>query len=196
MFAASGALSAGRKSLDLLGVLVIAAITAIGGGTIRDLLLDRHPILWVQNPVYLLVIVVAVAVTMIWTRRRPAPFRALLIADALGLALFAISGARIAQQLGSPWPSVILMGTITGTAGGVLRDLLSAEIPLVLRRDIYVTAAIAGIAVYLTLAAVGLSSPVPSLAGAATVVGLRLLAIVYDLHLPSFRLRDETPRGE
>lgn len=190
MFAASGALSAGRKSLDVLGVLIIAALTAIGGGTIRDLLLDRHPIVWVQNPIYLLVIVLAVAVTMAWTRRRPAPFAALLIADALGLALFAISGARIAQQLGLPWPSVILMGTITGTAGGVLRDLLSAEIPLVLRRDIYVTAAIGGIAVYLVLTTLGAPSPVPSLVGAAAVVGLRLLAIVYDLHLPSFRLRD------
>ena len=191
MFAASGALSAGRKSLDVLGVLIIAALTAIGGGTIRDLLLDRHPIVWVQNPIYLLVIVLAVAVTMLWTRRRPAPFAALLVADALGLALFAISGARIAQQLGLPWPSVILMGTITGTAGGVLRDLLSAEIPLVLRRDIYVTAAIGGIAVYLVLTALGAPSPVPSLVGAAAVVGLRLLAIVYDLHLPSFRLRDQ-----
>jgi uncharacterized membrane protein YeiH len=190
VFAASGALSAGRKSLDVLGVLIIAALTAIGGGTIRDLLLDRHPIFWVENPVYMLVIVIAVAVTLAWTRRRPAPRDALLIADALGLALFAISGARIAMRLGLPWPSVILMGTITGTAGGVLRDLLSAEIPLVLRRDIYVTAAIAGIAVYLGLAALGLPSPGPSLIGAATVVALRLAAIVYDLHLPSFKVSE------
>lgn len=169
---------------------MIAALTAIGGGTVRDVLLDRHPIVWIQNPIYLAVIVVAVVATLAWTRSRPAPRNSLLIADALGLALFAISGARIAQQLGLPWPSIILMGTITGTAGGVLRDLLSAEIPLVLRRDIYVTAAIAGVALFLALEALGAPAPVPSLLGATTIVLLRVAAIVYDLHLPSFRLAD------
>lgn len=191
MFAISGALSAGRKSLDLLGVLVIAALTAIGGGTIRDLLLDRHPIFWIEQPLHLLVIALAAGVTVLWTRRWNVPRHSLLIADALGLGLFAISGARIAEQLGLPWPSVILMGTITGTAGGALRDLLSADIPLVLRRDIYATAAIAGIAAYLVLARLGAPMPVPVLAGMFTVVGLRLAAIVWKLHLPVFTLREE-----
>lgn len=189
VFAVSGALSAGRKSLDLLGVFVIAALTAVGGGTLRDVLLDRHPIFWLEDNTYLAVIAAAALLTVAWTRVRPPPRYGLLVADALGLALFTISGARIAQSLGLPWPSIMLMGATTGVAGGVLRDLLTGEIPLVLRRDIYATAAIVGVIVYLLLGS--LPSPWPSLAGMATIVGLRLLAIVWGLHLPRFYLRTD-----
>jgi len=188
VFAISGALAAGRKGLDLLGVMVIAAITAVGGGTLRDLLLDRHPIFWILDPTYLVVILVAAAATLVYVRLRPPPGRALLVADALGLALFAISGAQVAEAAGLSPIIVILMGTMTGVAGGVLRDVLSAEVPLILQRDIYATAAIAGISLYLILQWAGVPQQAAALIGMAAVAALRMLAIMRGLRLPVFRL--------
>lgn len=191
IFAVSGALAAGRKSLDLLGVIVIAVVTAIGGGTLRDLLLDRHPIFWIADPTYLIVISVSALLTLSYVRLRPRPRNSLLIADALGLALFTITGAQIAEAAGLPPIIVVLMGTITGTAGGVLRDVLCAEVPLILRRDIYATAAIVGASLYLLLQEVGLGPPTAATIGMAAVALLRLLAILRGLRLPVFRLPQE-----
>lgn len=192
VFAISGALVAGRKSLDLLGVIVIAVVTAIGGGTIRDLLLDRSPIFWLQNTTYLWVIIGAAAFTTVYTRFRKPPLRALLIADAFGLALFTVSGAQIAQQVGLPWLSVVLMGAITGAAGGVIRDVLCADIPLILRRDIYATAALAGGGVFVLLQGMGLSELVAGLIASGVIIALRFAAIFWGLRLPTFRLRDDS----
>ncbi len=190
VFAISGALAAGRKGLDLLGVVVIAAITAVGGGTLRDLLLGRHPIFWIEDVTYLVVIVVAAALTLVYVRLRSPPGRALLVADAMGLALFAISGAQVAEAAGLSPLIVILMGTMTGVAGGVLRDVLSAEVPLILRRDIYATAAIGGIVLYLVLQWLGVPQQPAAFLGMGAVAGLRLLAILRGLRLPVFRLPD------
>ncbi len=191
VFAVSGALVAGRKSLDLLGVVVIAVVTAIGGGTIRDVLLDRSPIFWIDNTTYLLVTLAAAAFTTVYTRYQKPPLKALLIADAFGLALFTVSGAQIAQQAGLPWVSVVLMGAITGAAGGVIRDVLCAEIPLILRRDIYASAALAGGGMYVLLLALSVADLAATLAGMATVLALRFSAILWGWRLPVFRLRDD-----
>lgn len=191
VFAISGVLAAGRKSLDLLGVIVIAVITAIGGGTLRDVLLDRHPIFWIADPTYLIVISIAALLTLIYVRLRPRPGNSLLIADALGLAIFTIIGARIAEAAGLSPIIVVLMGTITGVAGGVLRDVLSAEVPLILRRDIYATAAIAGASLYLIVQEIGLGPSAAAAIGIAAVALLRLLAILRGLRLPVFRLPQE-----
>lgn len=192
VFAASGALAAGRKGMDLLGVVVIAAVTAIGGGTLRDLLLDRHPVFWMADPAYLVVILVAALLTMVYVRFYRPPGGALAIADAFGLALFTIGGAQVAERAGVSAPIVVLLATMTGVAGGVLRDVLSAEIPLILRRgDIYATASIAGATTYLLLAALGARAPLAVVAGMAVVVLLRLAAIVWGLQLPVVAPRDE-----
>ncbi len=188
VFAVSGALAAGRKGMDFLGVVVIAALTAVGGGTIRDLLLGRHPIFWIADPTYILVIIAAALLTLCYVRVHPPPGNALLLADALGLALFTISGAQIAEVAKLSPIIVVLMGTITGVAGGVLRDILSAEIPLILRRDIYATAAIAGASLYLLAQALGAARPWAFGMGIAAVVALRLLAMLWGLRLPIFRL--------
>jgi uncharacterized membrane protein YeiH len=188
VFAVSGALAAGRKALDLFGVLVIAALTAVGGGTIRDLLLDRHPIFWIADPTYLIVIGTAALLTLLYVRIRPPPGNALSLADALGLALFSLSGAQIAVAEGLSPIIAVLMGTITGVAGGVLRDVLCAEIPLILRRDIYATAAIAGISFYLTAEALGVPRLWAFALGTSVVVALRVSAIVWGLRLPTFKL--------
>ncbi len=192
VFAASGALATGRKNFDLFGVVVIAVVTAVGGGTLRDLLLDRHPIFWVEDPTHLTVILVAAALTLAYVRFRRPPRASLAVADALGLALFSISGAQVAEQKGLPALTVVVMGTVTGAAGGVLRDVLSGEVPLLLRQtDLYATAAIAGVIVYLASQAVGLGHEPASYLGMAVVAGLRFAAIRWKLRLPVFRVTDE-----
>ncbi len=195
VFAVSGALAAGRKRLDLLGVFVIAMVTAIGGGTTRDVLLDRA-VFWTTQPRYLYVIVASALLTVAWTRRFRPPDRALAVADALGLALFAISGAQIAEGVGLPGIVCVIMGTITGVAGGMIRDVLTTEIPMVIRRgQIYATAAITGITVYLVLrATLDLAEPAAALAGMVVIAGLRLSAIVWGWTLPVFSLSDPGER--
>lgn len=195
VFAVSGALAAVRKRLDLLGVVVIAMVTAIGGGTTRDLLLDRA-VFWTTQPRYLYVILASALLTVIWTRRFRPPDRALAIADALGLALFAISGAQIAERDGLPGVVSVIMGTITGVAGGMIRDVLTAEIPMVIRRgQVYATAAIAGIVVYLVLRrSSGLDEPIAALVGMAVIAGVRISAIAWRWTLPVFTL-DEPGGG-
>ena len=185
VFAVSGALAAGRKRLDLLGVFVLASVTAIGGGTIRDLLLDRHPMFWLTDAAYLGVIVAAVAVTFAYVRWRRPPLVSLLVADALGLALFSIAGAQIAQSAGLPAVSVVLLGTMTGVGGGVIRDVLSAEIPFVLRRgNLYASAVIIGIVGYLMLESIGVARQPASLIGMGIIAAARFAAIRWEVQLP------------
>jgi uncharacterized membrane protein YeiH len=187
VFAASGVLAARDRDLDLLGVTVVAAITALGGGTLRDLLLDRHPIFWVTDAWYLVVIIASAMLTIAYVRVWPPPSGALLVADALGLALFALSGAQLAEAAQCPPLIVVLMGTMTGVTGGILRDVITAQVPLILRREIYATAAIVGVAVYLALHELGMARALVFGAGMFAVVALRLLAIRWGLHLPVVR---------
>src|SRR5579859_2551193 len=170
VFAVSGVLVAARSDMDVLGGLALAALTAIGGGTLRDVLLNRHPIFWVRDARYLLIILLAAALTMFYIAFFPPPGNSLLIADALGLALFAISGAQIAEAAGLSPLIVVLMGTMTGTAGGVLRDVMAARVPLILRQDLYATAAIAGIVVYLIFQKAGAPRSVAVIAGVMVIL--------------------------
>lgn len=191
VFAVSGVLAARDRGLDLLGIIVIAAITAIGGGTLRDLLLNRYPIFWITDIWYLIVIIVSALLTVAYARVRPPPGKALLVADAMGLALFALSGAQVAEAAQYPAIIVVLMGTMTGAAGGVLRDVITAQVPLILRRDIYATAAIVGISLYLILQLFGIQRPLAFGIGMAVVIILRLLAIRWSLQLPVFRVSEK-----
>jgi uncharacterized membrane protein YeiH len=196
VFAASGALAAGRKNFDLLGVVTIALVTAVGGGTLRDLLLDRHPIFWVKDPSHLTAILAGAALTLAYVRFRRPPLAALAVADALGLALFTISGARVAEEKGLPGLTVVVMGAVTGSAGGVLRDVLSGEVPLLFRQtDLYATAAIAGAALYLVVQNVGVGPEPASYLGMAAVAGLRFAAIRWRLRLPVFRVPAEDSKS-
>lgn len=187
VFAISGVLAARDRELDVLGVIVVAAMTAIGGGTLRDLLLDRHPIFWLNDTTYLIVIIVAALATIVYVRYRPAPMFALRVADTFGLALFALLGASYAEAAQAPALIVILMGTMTGVTGGVLRDIVTARVPLIMQREIYASAAIAGVAAYLLMQAIGVPQPGAFVGGVAVVVALRLGALRWNLHLPTFR---------
>ncbi len=188
VFAISGSLTAGRKGLDLLGVIIISVVTAIGGGTLRDLLLNHHPIFWIIDPGYLVVIVFASLITLLYVRFNKPPGKALLIADAIGLAFFTITGTQIAMSTSMHPLIAIVMGAITGVAGGLIRDVLSAEVPLILRRDLYATAAICGSITYLLLKLFFINDLIPVILSICLVVALRLLAIVWGLRLPIFKL--------
>lgn len=195
VFAVSGVLAAGRKRLDVLGGAVIAVVTAIGGGTLRDVLLDRHPIFWIADPTYLWVILAATAVTLGYVRFWIASRRALLIADALGLAFFTIGGVEIARLAGRSDLIALLMGTITGVAGGALRDVLLGEIPLIFRPGrLYATAAIVGAGLYLLLTGRGVPKEAAGLAAMGAIVCLRLAAIFWGLELPVVELPEEEAR--
>ena len=191
VFASSGALAAVRKRMDVFGALVVAAVTAVGGGTLRDLLLARHPTFWMADPAYLVVILVAALLTLVYVRFGRIPRHGIVIADAFGLALFTIGGAQVAERAQVWPPVVVLMATMTGVAGGVLRDVLCAEVPLILRQgDIYATASIAGATCYLLAKGVGLPVEAAALMGVVVVMLLRLAAILRGLHLPVIAPRD------
>lgn len=188
LYAMSGALSAGRKGLDILGVVIIAMVTALGGGTLRDLLLDRNPIFWISDPYMLVLITVTAFITIVYVRFNKPPFKALLIADAFGLALFTIVGTQIAEEFYSNPLVIVTMATITGIVGGMLRDVLSNEVPLILRRDIYATAVILGSISYLVIKDFGLSQNVAVTVGVIVVIVLRFMAIIWGIRLPVFKL--------
>ncbi len=184
VFAISGALAGLHRGLDLFGVTVLASVAAIGGGTLRDILLNRHPVFWIRDPKYLYTILAATALTILGQNYLPSLETGLLVADAFGLGLCALSGARIAEASDQTRIVVILMGTMTGVTGGVMRDLLSGVIPVLLRRDIYATAAIAGICLYLLMQRAGVKRSWAFVAGIVSVVAVRLLAITFGWQLP------------
>ena len=164
-------------------------MTATGGGTLRDVLMDRHPIFWIADPSYIGASALAAVITWLWIGRFPPPERALQYADAIGLAFFSITGARIAQSAGQGPFIATIMGAITGCAGGLIRDVLVAEIPLVFRQsELYVTACVAGILLYFGLAALGLPAEWASMAGIAAIALIRIVSILWNITLPVVKL--------
>ena len=194
--AVSGALSAGRKHFDLIGVAVLALVTAIGGGTVRDLLVDRRPIFWVTDPTYIWVILTAAFATVLYARFRDPPWQMLLIADALMLSFFTISGVWAAEERDHHALIVVTMGTITGAAGGVLRDVLSGAIPLLFRpaEPLYATASIVGGSAYVAMVKLGLSTPAAGGIGMGIVLAIRIASIRWGWKLPVFRLGESAIR--
>ncbi len=190
VFAASGALVASRKRLDPVGFILIATITGFGGGTTRDLLLGRTPVFWLRAP-ELAGLCAAVGLAGYFAAHLiESRFRALLWADAVGLALYAVVGAETALLAGAdPWAAVLL-GTVTATFGGILRDVVCNELPLILRREIYASAAAAGAALFVALR---LWPPVPReaavAAGLALAFAIRGAAIHRGWSLPPYRAR-------
>ncbi|MEH6387382.1 trimeric intracellular cation channel family protein [Pseudomonas profundi] len=191
VFAITGALMAGRKSMDLLGVLVIAIITALGGGTLRDVILDRHPVVWIRDDSYILVAIAAALGTVVWVRlTRPIHETGLLVADAFGLAVFTVIGTQVAMATEVPLSAAVIMGVMTDVAGGVLRDIICNEIPLIFHKEIYATASILGALLYTTLAPLKLPPGLDVALAMSSVLLIRLAAIRWQLQLPRFHLLD------
>lgn len=190
--AISGALAAAGKRLDLFGVIVLAVVTAVGGGTIRDLCLGAKPVFWIENPAYILNATITALATFVIARFWTVPQRALVIADAFGLALFAIAGTEKALLFQSSGVIAVMLGVITGVAGGVLRDVLRREVPLVFQPEIYLyaTAAFCGATVFVLLESFLPASPANRLIAMGLILALRLAAISWKLRLPLFKSRD------
>lgn len=184
VFAATGALAAARRKHDIITFAFFAAITGVGGGTLRDLLIGA-PVFWVQRPGYLVVCLAAAVI--VWSLgKRGWRFRALLWLDALGLAAYAVVGTAKALSLGVHPVSSVVMGVLTTAFGGVIRDVLAGEPNMLLRREIYITAALLGAIVFVVCQGFGLAFWPSGLLGFAAAFILRAVAIRYDLSLPGF----------
>jgi uncharacterized membrane protein YeiH len=190
--AISGVLAAEGKRMDLFGALVLAIVTAIGGGTLRDLCLGIRPIFWIDNPDYLFTALAAAGLTFILARFIRLPNRMLLIADAFGLALFGIAGTERALQHGAAGIAAVVLGVVTGVAGGILRDVLRSELPWVFRRevDLYVTAVFCGSVAYVLMERYLPPSSSHRYLGMSLILLLRLAAMRWGLRLPHYRSRD------
>lgn len=175
VFALSGGLAASRRDLDLFGILVVSLLPAIGGGTLRDLLLDR-PVFWLEQSNTIWIALAGGAVSAI-LGERIARFKTLIWFDAMGLALFSVVGAQAAHSLGYGPVVVVMMGTITASFGGLIRDVVCNEVPLILREDIYATAALLGAVVFWAAMTFGLGAPWAMALGGATAFVIRAWAI-------------------
>lgn len=190
--AVSGVLAAEGKQIDLFGVLVLALVAAVGGGTIRDLCLGTQ-VFWLKNPGTVSSATLVAAATFAIVRFLRVPGRALLIADAFGLALFGIVGTEKALLMGASGVSAVLLGIVTGVAGGVLRDVLRSEIPWVFRAEVhlYATTVFFGSLAFVSLEHWFPHSEHNRYIGMAVILMLRLLAMRFGLRLPAFRMRGE-----
>lgn len=187
-FALSGYLEAERRGMDPIGHFTLAFVTAFGGGTLRDLLIDRRPLFWIDHHGWVLA-VFALCLLMPWVARqrtRPWVERAVTWPDALGMGLFAATGTAVSIEAGLPAFVAVMMGVITATFGGVLADVLSNEVPRIFRRtELHATCAFAGGWLFVALAWLGAPRPAAIAAGAALAFGLRMLAIGRGWRLPS-----------
>lgn len=185
--AVAGALPGRGKSIDLFGVIVLAQVTALGGGTLRDVILDARPVFWVADPSYVLTATLSAVILFVVVRFWRLPGKVLLVADAGALALFTALGVHKSLSLGIAPLVSIAMGVMTGVAGGIIRDVLTREIPLVFRHEVtlYATASFCGATVYATLYGMIDGSTVWVI-GIATTLLIRLAAIQWKLKLPLF----------
>ncbi len=186
VFAISGVLQARRVKMDVFGALVLATVTAIGGGTIRDMALGIVPVFWVRNSVYLLVILATCVLALLLLRDFPKVPRWLLpVADAIGLAVVTGIGVEKSLGLGSSAIVAVMMGVLTGVGGGIIRDVLSREIPMVMRTEIYATASIVGGIAHTGAVMLGVENGTAMLVNMAATLAIRLAAIRWRLELPS-----------
>lgn len=193
--AITAVLAAEGKRIDLFGVLVLALVTAVGGGTIRDLCLGVRPVFWIEQPQVVWTALIAAAVTFVIVRFTHLPSRFLDVADAFGLALFGIVGTEKALAFGTPGIVAVLLGIVTGVAGGILRDVLRREIPWVFQAevDLYATAVFAGSLVFVLLRAFLPPSETHRFIGMAVILIMRLAAMRWKLRLPTYRTRPPKP---
>ena len=182
----TAALAAGRRSMDWVGVCMLGCVTALGGGSMRDILLGHYPLSWVAHPAYLLVTAGAALFTIAIARVVHRLRSAFLLLDAIGLALFTVIGCNVALDLDLPFLIVIMSGMITGCVGGVLRDVLCNDVPLLFRSELYASVSVVAGALYVGGLRAGLAHDPVMLVAMATGLALRLLAIRYGWNMPKF----------
>ncbi len=197
IFAATGALAASRRQLDIIGFIFLANITGIGGGTIRDLILGDAPVFWVKEPVYLLAATSAAILVYFTAHRVESRYRVLLWCDAMGMSAYSVMGAAKGLALGfSPWVALVT-GIFTATLGGILRDMVAGEPSVLMRREIYVSAALAGACVYVVLENTTALNPIISAVIASAIAFLiRGGALAFGWNLPVYKSRPGRTEAE
>ncbi len=186
--AIAGTLLAQHKGFDIAGCILVSMVNAIGGGTLRDMALDRHPLFWMTDLNYVIVITVTSLILQIFFHLYHKIDNALKFFDAIGLAAFSVIGFKIALAQDMSPVIAVMMGVWTAIIGGLLRDIICNEIPLLLQREIYITASITGSLAYLALDYWGLDAIVNEFIMLFTIFAVRMLALRFDWHLPSIRL--------
>jgi len=184
--AMTAALAAGRRSMDWVGVCLLGCITALGGGTIRDVVLGHYPLPWVENPSYLAITAGAAFIAVLVARLVHRLILAFLVLDAIGLVVFTMAGCDVAWQMNQPLPIVIVAGMITGCAGGVLRDILCNEVPLLFRSELYASVSVVTGLFYATAFGLKLNDELWTALTFVLGLSLRLLAIRYKWEMPKF----------
>lgn len=182
VFAVSGALVGRRRRMDPVGFALLGTVTGVGGGTLRDLVLGVSPVFWIEDPSYIIVCVVASVATFFATGPVASRRQLLVWADAVGLATFTVLGAQAALVQDVPAVIAVAMGVMTATFGGIVRDVLCDDVPLILRREIYATAALVGAMVYVALHHTGLPQPLVMAAGFTAALSVRAFGVISGLH--------------
>jgi uncharacterized membrane protein YeiH len=190
-FAISGALAAMTRKLDLFGIFIVAFVTATGGGTVRDILIGNNPVMWMENTFYIYLISIITFLAIIFRRKIIHLKRSLFLFDTIGLGVFTITGVEAGIENGlSPIISIAL-GAITGTFGGVIRDILCNEIPVIFRKEIYATACIIGGLGYVILYDLGVNNDIIYVVTSLIVISIRLVVVKFKIALPYFSLEPE-----
>ena len=187
VFAATGALAASRKGMDIVGFALLASATGVGGGTLRDIALGTLPVFWVGQPIYLVICILVALMMFFSAQALQSRQRALLWLDAMGLAMFAVIGAKSAIEAGAGDFVAIVMGVVTAAFGGIIRDLLGGESPVILSREIYVSAALLGAAVFVGAVAIGVPMTAAMVAGFVAAFALRAAALLWGWSLPRYQ---------
>ncbi|MFD0975987.1 trimeric intracellular cation channel family protein [Salinimicrobium gaetbulicola] len=185
-FAISGALSAMNRRLDLFGIFIIAFVTAIGGGTLRDVLIGSTPVNWMENIIYIYLIGTVTIFSIVFRNKLNYLKKSLFLFDTIGLGVFTITGVEMGVKNDLDPIISIALGAMTGTFGGVIRDILCNEIPVIFRKEIYATACIIGALAFVILDSFEVSTDITYIATSLTVIVIRLLVVKYHISLPSF----------
>ncbi|OHX68405.1 hypothetical protein NH26_01640 [Flammeovirga pacifica] len=191
-FAISGALVAMNKKLDPFGILIVAFVTAVGGGTLRDVLIEGRNIFWMEDPSYIYFILAGAVCAMIFQDKLDRFRTSLLLFDTIGLALFSVAGVQIGLTFDFPYIICIILGVITGAFGGVSRDILVNEIPIIFQKEIYATISSVGASIYIVLYHFGFSRLLTEIIPILTIILLRIFVVYKEIMLPSIYKNDET----
>ena len=183
-FAISGFIVAEKKEMDIFGSIVLATVTAVGGGTIRDILLANKPVFWIDDPSFLATTLIVSLVTSVYVHFYRLPKSVLVFFDAIGLSFFTVFGTKLALGLGVNGIIAGILGMITGVFGGVIRDVLAGEIPLIMKREIYATAALLGGVLYWLMVLLQMSESVAYLIAVLLIMTFRFAAIIWNMSLP------------
>ena len=190
-FAISGAIIAMRKKFDPFGVLIIGFVTAVGGGTLRDMLLSGKMVFWLEQTSYIYFALAGTVIAILFRSRIEHMNKPLLLFDAIGLGLYTITGVQIGLEFHLSLVNCVILGVMTGSFGGVIRDILVNEVPVIFMKEIYATVSILGAILYLVMSKLGVVNPVLQIVPVVAIIVLRLLVIYYKISLPSLYKKEK-----